>query len=125
MATPYTRRAHPDYITYNRLKASGNTPAKSGDSARGRRLYGSTPRCGELMLLIMKVLIVSCSLNPSSRSNALCLEAKADLADLGHEVDLIDLRDMPLPFCDASSCYSDPNAKELKKFWACPFTITA
>lgn len=67
------------------------------------------------MLAGMKVLIISCSLNKTSRSATLCAAACEDLAELGHDVSMIDLRELPLPFCDAGSCYSDPNAVEIKK----------
>ena len=63
----------------------------------------------------MKVLIISCSLNPGSRSAALCHAAYHDMVELGHDVTLTDLRELPLPLCDAGSCYSDPNAVEIKR----------
>lgn len=55
------------------------------------------------------VLIVSCSLNPSSRSHRLALAADAALAALGAPREVIDLRDWDLPICDGADCYNHPS----------------
>ena len=55
------------------------------------------------------VLVVSCSLNPSSRSHLLALAADAALDAMGARHDLIDLRDWDLPICDGAACYDHPS----------------
>ena len=53
----------------------------------------------------MKILVISCSLNPDSSSYALAKQAAADLAALpGVEAPLVDLRDHPMPVCDGQTC---------------------
>ena len=56
----------------------------------------------------MKIAVVCCSLNPDSRSAALAEHLRAPLTDAGAEIDWIDLRDTPLPFCDGAAAYADP-----------------
>jgi len=57
----------------------------------------------------MKIIIFACSLNPKSKSFELAkfsfnyLKEQTDKND----VELIDLRETPLPFCDGASCYKD------------------
>ena len=55
-------------------------------------------------------LVVSASLNPASRSRALAAAAAARLRELGRTVELLDLRETPLPLCDGAAAYGDPNA---------------
>src|SRR3954453_802818 len=52
----------------------------------------------------MNILIVSCSLNPDSRSRQLATEAATVVREAGGAVTLLDLRDHPLPLCDGESC---------------------
>jgi len=53
----------------------------------------------------MRIAIISCSLNPTSRSRQLALFAQKHLTILGSEVDYLDMREFPLPaFADAASC---------------------
>ncbi len=54
------------------------------------------------------VLIVSCSLNPSSRSHLLALAAESTLEAMGAPHELVDLRDWDLPICDGAECYNHP-----------------
>lgn len=63
----------------------------------------------------MRLAIVSCSLNPNSRSRVLCqfARSKAEAID-GAEVDYIDLREMPLPACDGAAAYGEANSIEVK-----------
>jgi FMN reductase len=61
----------------------------------------------------MKVLVLSSSLHPASRSRALARRVASDVADAGAEVEFIDHRDHPLPFCDGKSAYGDPNLPAL------------
>lgn len=52
----------------------------------------------------MNVLIISCSLNPDSRSRLLGSEASKVLRSKGVDVTEVDLRDHPLPLCDGENC---------------------
>jgi FMN reductase len=52
----------------------------------------------------MNILIVSCSLNPDSRSRVLANAAAGLLRESGAKTTLLDLRDHPLPLCDGESC---------------------
>ena len=59
------------------------------------------------------ILVVSCSLNPTSRSHRLALVAEAVLRGLGVTHELIDLREWELPLCDGSNSYSHPLVRSL------------
>jgi FMN reductase len=61
----------------------------------------------------MAFLVISCSLNPDSRSRLLAQTAHARLLAAGVEADLVDLRDYALPLCDGYACYDDPAVQEL------------
>ena len=61
----------------------------------------------------MKVLIISCSLNPNSRSFILATQAITDLEKLGVSTQLLDLREHPLELAGSSSSWGTPNAKML------------
>ena len=50
-------------------------------------------------------LVVSCSLNPVSRSRVLAEAAFELLQDRGREAALLDLRETPLPLCDGEARY--------------------
>jgi NAD(P)H-dependent FMN reductase len=52
----------------------------------------------------MNILILSCSLSPSSRSRILANDAANLLRKMSAEVRVIDLRDHPLPMCDGEDC---------------------
>ncbi len=58
----------------------------------------------------MKALIVSCSLNPDSRSAALAQHAAAAMTALGAQTQALDLRELTLPLCDAGPAYAAPDA---------------
>jgi FMN reductase len=62
----------------------------------------------------MKFAVVSCSLNPSSRSRVLGREAEAVLKASGAEVDFIDLQDFKLPFTGPGDSWSHPDTENLK-----------
>ena len=53
----------------------------------------------------MKVLVISCSLNPDSRSAILARRAAAHLQAQGYDTPLLDLREHSLPLCDAGEAY--------------------
>lgn len=54
------------------------------------------------------IAIVSASLREESNSRGLAREAERVLQSAGHEVAWLDLREHPLPLCDAGAAYSDP-----------------
>ena len=75
----------------------------SGNTRRQRR-DGDDPR---------PVRVVSCSLNPASRSHALALAAGEALGALGAPHELLDLRAWDLPICDGERCYDHPSVGPL------------
>ena len=67
----------------------------------------------------MKILIVSCSLHPESRSRRLAGELESiwratDRAELS----TLDLRDLELPTCDGTSAYGHPDTIKLQEIFA-------
>lgn len=63
----------------------------------------------------MHILVLSCSLNPESRSARLVELAHAALAqaDPAAVVESIDLRELDLPLCDGAAAYAHPAVGEL------------
>lgn len=61
----------------------------------------------------MKLIVISCSLHPQSRSYVLAQQAVANLAALGVQAPLYDLRDLDLPICDATAAYEAPDARKI------------
>ncbi|QDU34108.1 NAD(P)H-dependent FAD/FMN reductase [Poriferisphaera corsica] len=61
----------------------------------------------------MNTLIISCSLNPKSRSAILAQHASDILTHLNIDTTLLDLREWDIPFCDASSAYAHPSIQKL------------
>ena len=61
----------------------------------------------------MKIAIVSCSLNPSSRSRILAWDAEQKLKAMGVEADFIDLQEMKLPFAGAEGSWDHPDTGKL------------
>ena len=61
----------------------------------------------------MKILVLSSSLHPESRSRILAESVVPVLEQQGAEVRFLDLRDHPLPFCDGASAYGDANLPAL------------
>ena len=60
------------------------------------------------------IAVLSCSLNPASRSHRLALETEASLGRVGAATDLIDLRDWDLPVCNGDdSSYDAPGVRDL------------
>ncbi len=51
----------------------------------------------------MQRLVVSCSLDPESRSRQMARHAESALQAVGQSVDWLDLQETPLPLCDGSS----------------------
>ena len=65
----------------------------------------------------MKILILSTSLNPESKSRIMAVRMHEEILSVAPDVsvELIDLQDYPLPFCDAATVHDDPNAVRLRK----------
>lgn len=63
----------------------------------------------------MHFAVVSCSLDPDSRSRLLARRAHERLASRGVPADWLDLVEHPLPLCDGGACYGDPNARFIKE----------
>jgi FMN reductase len=61
----------------------------------------------------MRYLVLSCSLNPKSRSRILARMVHAHLATRPGGAALVDLQDYNLPLSDAGACYSHPHVAEL------------
>lgn len=61
-----------------------------------------------------KVLVLSASLNPGSRSRSMAEELFKQLPE---EVDkeFLDLRDFDLPLCDGDVCYSQPMVQQIER----------
>ncbi len=60
------------------------------------------------------ILVLSASLNPESNSRGLAREAVAVLERDGVPVQLVDLRDHPLPACDGDAAYAHPGVARLR-----------
>ncbi len=63
----------------------------------------------------MSILVISSSLSPDSKSRIVANEMNACLKSAGANPEFIDLRKYPMPFCDASQAYGDPNVIKLSK----------
>jgi NAD(P)H-dependent FMN reductase len=95
--------------------------ANADQQARGRRSHGLSALPGDggghdpggLV-----ILVISCSLNPESRSRLMAAEACGRFAERNEPVELFDLQDFPLPLCDGSTAYGDPNARRLAELGA-------
>jgi len=61
----------------------------------------------------MKYLVISCSLNPDSRSRILAQIALEHLIKRKLPAEMIDVSTLNLPFCDASSCYENASAQAI------------
>jgi FMN reductase len=64
---------------------------------------------------MVKVLVISCSLNRHSRSALLAREAVDVLKREGAGQELIDLRDQMLPLCDGAEAYQAPAVQSLRE----------
>lgn len=63
----------------------------------------------------MNLLVISGSLNSDSYSRLLAREAERVLAADHHNVTFLDLRDLPLPFCDGEKAYGHENVMRATK----------
>src|SRR6185369_628014 len=62
----------------------------------------------------MKFAVLSCSLNPNSRSRVLGREAEAVLRAAGAQVDFIDLQELQVPFAGSAESWSHADVGSLK-----------
>jgi FMN reductase len=63
----------------------------------------------------MRQLIIACSLSATSKSFGLADRLRRAAEEVGDEAELIDLRDVELPFCDAGACYEHKNVGMLRE----------
>ncbi|MBV7331365.1 NAD(P)H-dependent oxidoreductase [Chloroflexi bacterium TSY] len=61
----------------------------------------------------MKVLVISCSLHPLSRSNVLAHQVVEDLKELEIAPHYLDLREIDLDFADAVTAHKTPEAEKV------------
>jgi NAD(P)H-dependent FMN reductase len=61
----------------------------------------------------MNPLVISCSLNPESRSAGLARQAHRAVQKVSEDAALIDLRETPLPMCDGGAAYQHENVAPL------------
>ncbi|MEZ4712924.1 MAG: NAD(P)H-dependent oxidoreductase [Caldilineaceae bacterium] len=61
----------------------------------------------------MKILVISCSLHPQSRSYVLARQMIQELQALEASPTLYDLRDLDLPFCDAVTAHKTETARAI------------
>jgi NAD(P)H-dependent FMN reductase len=61
----------------------------------------------------MRYLILSCSLNPDSRSRVLARMVHQHLATRPGGAEFVDLQDYNLPISDAGACYGHPHVAEI------------
>src|SRR4029434_2696523 len=59
----------------------------------------------------MKFLVISCSLNPESRSRELAHVALQHLQAHGADAGMLDLLSLPLPMCDGAAASGDPQVE--------------
>lgn len=60
----------------------------------------------------MSYLVISSSLKGQSRSRAMARVAEDAIRRQAPAVQLLDLTEIDLPFCDAEACYADPKVRE-------------
>ncbi len=64
----------------------------------------------------MDCLVISCSLNPESRSRLLAKLAFKSLQETGVSAQWLDLADYSLPLCDGDSAYDNMQVKEVSEY---------
>lgn len=64
------------------------------------------------------ILTISCSHHPQSRSRLLAQAAVKEVEQLHQETHFLDLRTMPLPFCDGHCSHEDTRVVEARKLVA-------
>lgn len=63
----------------------------------------------------MNQLVISCSLSPTSHSALLAERLVNELRRLEVDAEWVDLRTVPLPFCDGGAAYDDEHAHNLAR----------
>ncbi len=63
----------------------------------------------------MSFLVISCSLNPNSRSRVLARAAFNRMVQMGVDAAFIDLQEWTLPLCDGVACYESPQVQNLAR----------
>ena len=61
-----------------------------------------------------EILVISTSLNKSSRSRVLARAVEQSLRSKGVSVRWLDLQESPLPLCDGNAAYDDPAVAEIE-----------
>ena len=61
----------------------------------------------------MNYLVISCSLNPDSRSKILAESVRDNIKNISADVSFLDLAEEDIPFCDGAEAYSKPITKKL------------
>ena len=76
-------------------------------------LLNARPYTHEFMGVPLTIAVVSCSLNPSSRSHRLALAAEASVRATGTSAEFVDLREWNLPICDGGGSFEHPSVEPL------------
>jgi len=63
----------------------------------------------------VKYAVISCSLNPASKSRVLAKAAADEFEKSGSVADFVDLSEIALPMCDGGAAYGDANVIALKE----------
>ena len=61
----------------------------------------------------MNYLVISCSLNPDSRSKILAESVRDNIKNISADVSFLDLAELEVPFCDGAEAYSKPITEKL------------
>ena len=61
----------------------------------------------------MNYLVISCSLNPDSRSKILAESVRDNIKNISADVSFLDLAEEDIPFCDGAEAYSKPITEKL------------
>lgn len=88
-------------------------PPPSAEPPPSEPDFSLDTRRAQLVTSPMRYLVISCSLNPESRSRILAQIAHKHLAQHGLPVEFLDLRELELPICDGAAAYSHPSVTAL------------
>ena len=88
-------------------------PLRDGSAAGNVQLFLTGPYGMRTDPSPSSVVILSCSLNPSSRSHKLALAARAFLRAREVSVELVVLAEHDLPLCDGTGSFDHPSVKTL------------
>jgi len=62
-----------------------------------------------------RIIVASCSLNPSSRSRIMAQQAMTSLERAGNPAKFMDLRDFDLPLCDGNAAWRSPEVGRVRQ----------